>query len=84
MKIYKKKKNRYALTIISKEMEYNDAKKYYFHYDFACKKVPVSLRYAKIVIYTTREEGKAFVHANCMFDDAIQVNKSGLTLEGCI
>jgi hypothetical protein len=23
-------------------------KKYYFHYDFACKKVPLSLRYAKI------------------------------------
>jgi hypothetical protein len=26
-------------------------KKYYFHYDFACKKVPLSLRYAKN-IYT--------------------------------
>jgi hypothetical protein len=24
-------------------------KKCYFHYDFACKKVPLSLRYAKIV-----------------------------------
>jgi hypothetical protein len=32
----------------------------------------------------TREEGKAFVHANCELDDAIQVNKSGLTLECCI
>jgi hypothetical protein len=45
MKNYKKKKNRYALTIISKEMELNDAKKYYFHYDFSCKKVLVSQRF---------------------------------------
>jgi hypothetical protein len=35
-------------------MEQNDAKKYYFHYDFSCKKVPLSLRYAKKKI----EEGK--------------------------
>jgi hypothetical protein len=28
-------------------------KKCYFHYDFACKKVPLSLRYAKIVVYLT-------------------------------
>jgi hypothetical protein len=27
-------------------------KKCYFQYDFACKKVPLSLRYARIVIYT--------------------------------
>jgi hypothetical protein len=29
-------------------------KKYYFYYDFACKKVPLSLRYAKIAILRTR------------------------------
>jgi hypothetical protein len=27
----------------------------------------VSNKFNLIVIYTTREEGKAFVHANCMF-----------------
>jgi hypothetical protein len=27
-------------------------KKYYFHYDFACKKVPLSLRYAKNNFFT--------------------------------
>jgi hypothetical protein len=50
MKNYKK---RYALTIISKEMQKSTTfttifrvKKCYFHYDFACKKVPLSLRYA--------------------------------------
>jgi hypothetical protein len=26
-------------------------KKYYFHYDFTCKKVPLSLRYAKKQIF---------------------------------
>jgi hypothetical protein len=31
-------------------MEYNDAKKYNFHYDFACKKVPLSLGYAKQIM----------------------------------
>jgi hypothetical protein len=36
-----------------------------------------------IVIYSKSEEGKAFVHANCV-DDAIQVNESGLSLECCI
>jgi hypothetical protein len=53
MKNYKKK-NGYALTIISKEMQKSTTfttilrvKKCYFHYDFACKKVPLSLRYAK-------------------------------------
>jgi hypothetical protein len=41
----------------------------------------------RIVIYTTREERKAFVHANCMYGHDAQrsgrcnqVNKSGLTL----
>jgi hypothetical protein len=39
----------------------------------------------KIVIYSKSEEGKAFVHANCVFvDDAIQVNESSLILECCI
>jgi hypothetical protein len=44
-----------------------------------------------IVIYSKSEEGKAFVHANCVFVheaeltiQAIQVNESGLTLECCI
>jgi hypothetical protein len=27
-------------------------KKCYFHYDFACKKVPLSLRYAKKLIWS--------------------------------
>jgi hypothetical protein len=36
-----------------------------------------------IVIYSTREEDKAFVHANCVFS-CEQVNESGLTLECCI
>jgi hypothetical protein len=35
-------------------------KKCYFHYDFACKKVPLSLRYAKIVICTTSYESHPF------------------------
>jgi hypothetical protein len=30
-----------------------------------------------LVIYSKSEEGKAFVHANCVFD-AIQVNETGL------
>jgi hypothetical protein len=28
-------------------------KKCYYHYDFVCKKVPLSSRYAKIVVYLT-------------------------------
>jgi hypothetical protein len=52
----KKKKKRYALTIISKKIEQNDAKKYHFHYDFACKKVPLSLRYAKNIFCQTKNE----------------------------
>jgi hypothetical protein len=31
-------------------------KKYYFYYDFACKKVPLSLQYTKIVIYEPSAE----------------------------
>jgi hypothetical protein len=52
MKNYKKK-NWYALTIISKEQKITTfttifrVKECYFHYDFACKEVPLSLRYAK-------------------------------------
>jgi hypothetical protein len=52
MKNYKKK-YWYALTIISKEQKITTfttifrVKKCYFHYDFACKEVPLSLRYAK-------------------------------------
>jgi hypothetical protein len=62
MKNFQKKKNRYALTTISKEMDKMmqkstafttifRVKKYYLHYDFACKKVPLSLRYAKNNIF---------------------------------
>jgi hypothetical protein len=36
-----------------------------------------------LVIYRKSEEGKAFVHANCVFD-AIQVNETGLIVECCI
>jgi hypothetical protein len=34
-----------------------------------------------IIIYSKSEEDKAFIHANCVFDDASQVNESGFTLE---
>jgi hypothetical protein len=36
---------------MSKEMEQSDAKKYYFRYDFACKKVPLPVRYVKNYIF---------------------------------
>jgi hypothetical protein len=40
------------------------AKKCYFHYDFACKKVPVSLRYAKKLI---KQYFKAKIYSkNCL------------------
>jgi hypothetical protein len=45
-------------------------KKCYFHYDFACKKVPLSLRYAKIVICTTNYESHPFFFMNLQFDQA--------------
>jgi hypothetical protein len=32
-------------------------KKCYFHYDFACKKVPLSLRYAKKLIWSIDSDG---------------------------
>jgi hypothetical protein len=36
-------------------------KKCYFHYDFACKKVPLSLRYAKIVIFVLSAQNDCFL-----------------------
>jgi hypothetical protein len=43
----------------------------------------VTIKQTVMVIYSKSEEGKAFVHANCV-DNAIQVNESGLILESCI
>jgi hypothetical protein len=44
----------------------------------------MTIKQTVMVIYIKSEEGKAFVHANCVFVNAIQVNESGLTLESCI
>jgi hypothetical protein len=42
-------------------------------------------RSKRIVIHSTSEEGKAFVHANCVFvHETTQVNESGFSLECCI
>jgi hypothetical protein len=36
-------------------------KKYYFHYDFACKKVPLPLRYAKKIVTLSYNELGSFL-----------------------
>jgi hypothetical protein len=37
-------------------------KKCYFHYDFACKKVPLSLRYAKKYFFYNCQKNVTFMH----------------------
>jgi hypothetical protein len=57
MKNYKQKKNRRWNKMMQKNTTFTTifrVKKCYFHYDFTCKKVSLSLRYAKIAIYAPR------------------------------